>query len=131
MLHYQVIVYVVKVRITTIGQSLIMHIFLISTIYGLCVSDMLSYLIIHMCTNFYEILIKGLEIIRKNRKNGCMKTIGQSPQKPTKNIDNRREMTGSGKFWPDRLPTACTNAVKKLHPGRIRILGKMENVMKT
>ena len=53
-----------------------------------------------------------------------MKTIGQSPQKPTKNIDNRREMTGSGKFWIDRLPTTCTNAVKKLYPGRIRILGK-------
>ena len=60
-----------------------------------------------------------------------MKTIGQSPQKPTKNIDTRREMTGTGKFWPDGLPTAYTNVVKKLHPGRIGILGKMENVMKT
>ena len=71
--------FVHKVRITTLGQSLIMHIFVICTIYDLCVSDMLSYILTPIRTNFYEILIMGLETIGKNRKNGCMKTIGQSP----------------------------------------------------
>ena len=79
----------VKVRITTIGQSLIMHIFIICTIYELCVLEMLFHIITPIRTNFYKILIIGLEIIGKNRKNGCMKTIGQPPQKPTKNIDTR------------------------------------------
>jgi len=67
-------------------------------IYDFCLSDLLSHTKIPIRTDSHGIPIMGLEIIGKNEKNWCMKTIRQSPQKLKETIDAGPEMAKNGKF---------------------------------
>ena len=71
------------------------------------------------------------KLLGKIKHIGVRKLYDRPPQKSTKMTKDMREMTGSGKFRMELLPTAYTNAVKKLQQGRIRIPGEMEHILKS